>query len=199
MSTQPPDPPDELAAKRAARKKPGTKKGRKENQPQGSTSGPRAIKTAEREAQAVELRLAGVSLTQIAKSVGYTDASSARKAIMRVLSEMLPEETRQEARQRELATLDRLQAAHFGPAMVGDDKSARIVLSCVKGRRELLGLDAPVQLDVRVREGELVTVEFLDVLNDETLAALAPLQEEMVRLSELRAGVIDVEAEELDA
>lgn len=201
MTSKPPKTPpeDELAKRRraATRKSPGTTKGRKETSVAGSTSGKKVITATQRQAQAVELRLAGVSLTKIAEAVGYSHASGARQAIMAALQEMLPEETRNEARRREVATLDRLQASNFAAAMSGDEKAATIVLRCVAQRSKLLGLEAPVQLDIKVREGEQVRVEFLEVLNEETLAALEPFQDEMIRLSELRAGVIDVEAEEI--
>lgn len=203
MTTTPKPPTDELAERRRVSRRvakpqtPGTKKGRKENQPAGSTSGQKAITAKAKQSQAVQLRLAGANLTQVADTVGYHDASAARKAIMSALQQMLPEETRNELRMREIATLDRLQVANFTAALNGDDKAATIVLRCVAQRSKLLGLEAPVQLDVRVREGELVQVEYLDLLNDETMAALAPLQEEMVRLSELRAGVIDIDPDDV--
>jgi hypothetical protein len=44
-------------------------------------------------------------------------------------------------------------------------------------------------MDVHPRAGELVRVELLDLLDKETLASVKPMRDEMVRLSELRAGV----------
>ena len=110
---------------------------------------------------------------------------------MRGLTADLPNSERDELRALEIARIDALMAAHW-PAAVDDrlDKSSAIVLRCIAQRAKLLGLEATPQLDVRVREGEMVHVEILDVLNDETLEALRPFQEEMVRLSKLRAGVI---------
>lgn len=137
----------------------------------------------------------GVSLAAIAEEVGYADPSGARAAIMRGLRELIPDELREDVRRLELAKLDRLEQANWPNALQGDEKAASVILRCSKSRREILGIDAPAQVDMRVRrEGELVRVEILDLLNDETLAALRPFQDEMVRLSELRAGAIDVEA-----
>jgi hypothetical protein len=143
--------------------------------------------------------VAGASLSTIAERVGYSHPSGAHQAIMAGLREILPEQERSDARRLELAKLDRLEMAAWPQALAGDDRAAATILRCVQMRAKLLGLEAPAQLDVRVREGEMVRVEILDVLNDETLAALKPFQEEMVRLSEQRAGaigagdVIDVE------
>lgn len=197
---------DELAAKRAARKrpainkdgspraKPGNKRGRKAGSTIGSTTSDKAIEAARKQGQAVQLRIAGASLAQIAERVGYADPSGAHRAITAALREMLPEQDRAEARRLEIAKLDRLEMAAWNRALGGDepDKAAATILRCIGMRAKLLGLEAPAQLDVRVREGELVRVEILDVLNDETLDALRPFQEEMARLSEMRAGAIDV-------
>lgn len=192
-----PDPPveDELAARRGGRppRRPGPKKGRKETSTAGSESGSKAIVRASRDAKALSLRLSGANLQQVADECGFATPSGARQSIMRSLRTILPDETRAEARMRELATLDRLQMHHMPKALAGDDKAATIVLRCVKMRVDILGLAAPTEIDMRVREGEPVKVEILELLNRDTLEALKPFQDEMVRLSELRAGAIDVE------
>lgn len=186
---------DELAEKRQ-RRKPGNKPGRKAGTAVGPVSGPKAIEHAKRQAEAVQLRIAGVSLAQIADRIGYANASGAHYAIMAALRMMLPDQERDDARRLELAKLDRLEMSAWNRALGGDepDKAATTILRCVAMRSKLLGLEAAQQVDVRVREGELVRVEILELLNDETLAALKPFQENMVRLSELRAGAIDVAA-----
>lgn len=184
---------DELAARRAGRK-PGNKRGRKPGSSSGPTTSGKAVVAAQRQRDAVQLRIAGASLQQIAERVGYAHASGAHQAITAALRQMLPEQERADARRLELAKLDRLEMAAWPQALAGDDRAAGTILRCIDRRAKLLGLDAPAQLDVKVREGETIRVEILEILNDETLAALAPFQEEMVRLSELRANAIDVEA-----
>lgn len=198
MDEQPPSSDDELAARRGQRRidpnnTPGP--GRGKNSTLNADSGQRRVIAAQRQARALQLRVMGVSLAAIAEEVGYADPSGARKAIMAGLKELLPDELRDDARRLELAKLDRLEQANWANALSGDEKAASVILRCSKARREILGIDAPAQVDMRVRrEGEIVRVEILDLLNDETLAALRPFQDEMVRLSELRAGAIDVEA-----
>jgi hypothetical protein len=196
-----PLPPDELAKRRANKQPPGSKPKRKGGRV-GPTSGPNQIEAKQRQAQAVQLRVAGATLTQIAERLGYVHASGAHQAIMAALRDMLPEQERADARRLELAKLDRLEMSAWPRALNTDpqappgdaDKAAFTILRCISQRSKLLGLEAPAAVDVRVREGELVHVEILDVLNEQTLEALRPFQEEVVRLSRLRAGVIDVEA-----
>lgn len=188
----PDQPPDELAAKRKGRSKPGPKRGRKAGSTPGATTSDKAIAAARKESEAVQLRLAGASLAQIAARVGYADPSGAHRAITRALRAMLPEQERADARRLEIAKLDRLEMAAWPHALGGDDRAAATILRCIGMRAKLQGLEAPAVLDVRLREGEPVRVEILDVLNDETLAALKPFQDEMVRLSEIRANAIDV-------
>lgn len=187
------DPKDELSERRG-RRKPGTAKGRKHTGVVGPVSGAKAIAAAEKQERALNLRKAGATLTQIANEIGYATPSGAHQAIMAGLRTILPEKTRAEARKLEIARLDRLMMAHWQTALGGDKDASTIVLRCISLRAEIEGTKAPTELDIRVREGEPVRVEILELLNSETLEALKPFQDEMVRLSELRAGAIDVTA-----
>jgi hypothetical protein len=184
---------DELAPRRA-KKKPGVKPGRNARSGPGPTTGTKEIEAQRKSSQAVQLRIAGASLVQIAERLGYADASGAHRAITRALKAMLPEEDRQTARRLELARLDRLEMAAWPHALAGDQAASGTIIRCVGMRAKLLGLEAPAVVDVRVREGEMIRVEILEVLNDQTLEALRPFQEEMVRLSEMRHNAIDAQA-----
>jgi hypothetical protein len=187
---------DELAPRRE-RRKPGVKPGRKAGSAAGPITGDKAIILTEKDAKALSLRRAGATLAQVADECGYTHASAAGKAITRALKQILPDQTRDEYRREEIDRLDRLQAAHWTRALSASedaDKSARVVLACINARAKLRGLEAPAQLDVSVRRGELVHVEILDLLDKDTLEALKPFQDRMVELSELRAGAIEATA-----
>src|SRR4029077_5628141 len=146
-------PPDELARRRATRQPPGNKPGRRGGAV-GPVSGKRAIEAKQRQTQAVQLRVRGASLAQIAETVGYANATSAHKAIMSALRDMLPDDDRNDARRLELAKLDRLEMAAWNRAL-GDgedaDRAAATILKCVNQRAKLLGLEAPAAVDVRVR------------------------------------------------
>lgn len=189
-------PPDELAVVRQ-RRAPGVKKGRKPGSPAGPESGAKEIEAKRRQADAIKLRVTGATLQQIADSLGYATPSGAHQAIMAGLREILPEQLRADGRRLELAKLDRLEMANWPKALAGDEKAAAVILRCVDTRVKINGLAAPVQVDMRVRDGEMVRVEVLDLLTDETMAALEVLQDEMVNWSDLRAGAIDVDATDL--
>lgn len=67
------------------------------------------IKVHEKERQALELRLAGVRLADIAVQLGYADHSGARLAIDRAMKRLGPLEEAEELRQMEMHRLDDLQ------------------------------------------------------------------------------------------
>lgn len=100
--------------------------------------------TRERDRRAVDLAVAGMSLVQIAETLGYADKSGPSRAIHRALN-------RQEAaavgefRDLENARLDRLQAAWWTKAIGGDRHAALIVLRVFERRAKLNGLDQPQQ------------------------------------------------------
>jgi hypothetical protein len=182
------NPPDELAPRRV---KPGLKKGRRIGTTPGPISGPKEIAMRQKQAEALQLRIAGATLIQVAEKLGYADASGAHYAIKAALKTILPPELKEEARQRELATLDRLQLAAWTPAMNGDTRAQHTVLSCVKARREMLGLDMPVRVDVTLFEGEPVEIEVLQVLDDEALAAARGIRSGMQELARLKSGAVE--------
>jgi hypothetical protein len=171
-----PDEPVDLNEKRAAKRKTGPKRGRQVGSVLGPITGAEEITVKERDAQALQLRMAGATLQQVADQVGYTSPASAHRSILRSLSTLIPQETRDEARKMELARLDRLEMAHWPGALDASgersERHARVVLQCVAMRAKLLGLEAPVQLDVKVRHGEAVRVELFELLDASTLAAL---------------------------
>lgn len=204
MSDQP---PDELAAKRAAKppRKRGVKKGRLPGSVADTITSQREIRLSEKQSTVLGLRMAGATLQQIADQRGedgerfYSSPSGAHNAILAALKIILPDQTRDQARAMELARLDRLTTAHWSQALSsaeGWEGHARVVLQCVNMRNKLLGLESPSQIDVQVRQGELVRVELLDLLDKDVLDRIRPLRDEMIRLTELRAGAIDVEATE---
>lgn len=130
----------------------------------------RTADTAERDAQACELRSRGARLQDIADELGFGDRSAARKAIERALDATVAEDAGA-LRQLELDRLDRLyraglkvlETAHItvshgaivrgddgkplpddGPVLQAIDRLVRIA----DRRAKLLGLDAPAKLEV---------------------------------------------------
>lgn len=181
-------PPDNVTP---IKRKPGTKPHRRPGSATGPTSGKRVIEMSEQQSKALALRLAGANLVQIADELGYASAAGARVAVMGALKIILPDELREDARAYELAVINRLQMAHWQPALAGDDKAATVVLRCVKMRREMLGLDAPAQVQVTLYEGEPVQIDVLQQLDEDTLAAARGLRSQMQELAKLKAGAIN--------
>lgn len=142
---------------------------------------------AERRARAVQLRIAGASLDEIAAALSYggSSAESRRAAVSKDLRRAW-ESAREaqavsavELRELELARLDRIQRGVWAHAVAGDTKAVRAVLGVMDRRARLLGLDAPTRL-----EGALdvpVHVELADMVR------AARAREEQARLA-LEAG-----------
>lgn len=112
-------------------------------------TGTKAIETAEKERQALELKLAGFDLSQIAGQLGYTHASAAQKAIKRALRKTI-QEPADELRVIELRRLDKMQAGLWRKAIAGDVFAVDRVIKIMDRRAKLLGLDAPLKINLDV-------------------------------------------------
>ena len=95
---------------------------------------------AYRGARALELSLAGVDQSQIARELGYRSSGAVSKALWRTINRRAAAGV-DEYRALELERLDALQSAHWGKALDGDTKAAEVVLSVIDKRIKLLGLD----------------------------------------------------------
>jgi uncharacterized protein (DUF3084 family) len=106
--------------------------------------------TAARRANAIKLRLAGLDYETIAQRLDYSSKGSACTDITRALAASIKEQGRSadELREVELARLDRLQAAAWGPAVGGELRAIETVLRVIDRRCKLLGLDAPIRAEV---------------------------------------------------
>ncbi|KWW97367.1 hypothetical protein LI90_4339 (plasmid) [Carbonactinospora thermoautotrophica] len=122
--------------------------------------------TIEKERRALQMRRAGLTLDDIARELGYTHRSSARKAVQRALKRTLQEDA-DELRALEADRLDRLQAAIWSKAMAGDLQAVDRVLRISERRARLLGLDLPARLEHTGPGGSPLVVEILpDLLPD---------------------------------
>src|SRR5262245_54764851 len=104
---------------------------------------------AQRHAEAVQLRLAGVSLAAIADRLGYANESGAYYAVMAALAKARREPAEQ---LRELATqrLDRMLQAVWPRVLVGDLDAIGTALRIEQRRAALLGLDQAAKVDLTV-------------------------------------------------
>jgi hypothetical protein len=112
----------------------------------------KAIETAERERKAVVAALSGASFDDIARDLGYTTRAGAWKAVQRALKRTV-QPAADEYRQLELMRLDRLLVGLW-PIAIGDGdtppdyEAIDRVIRIMQRRAKLLGLDAPVKIDV---------------------------------------------------
>ncbi len=122
---------------------------------------PAAGGTAQR--RALELRATGMPYEDIAAMLGVP-ASTAHDWVTRQLERTLGEEVRQvdAARHLELARLDGIFGPQYAKALGGDVRAAETCLKIMERRAKLLGLDAPVKVDVEHRLRELAREHGLD-------------------------------------
>lgn len=99
-----------------------------------------------KQADAVKLKVAGATYEEIARALGYADASGARWAVQAGLAARLDDAGTEELRQLEAERLERLHLSRWKRAMDGDDDAYALVLQTAKQRAALLGLNAPVKL-----------------------------------------------------
>ena len=109
----------------------------------------RRLEAIEKQRQALELRLGGATLSEIARLLGYASASGAVKAIDSAIMRTL-EEPADKVRKLELRRLDRLLLGIWDRAIRGDDKAIIRVLNIMDRRAKYLGLDAPTRIDLGV-------------------------------------------------
>ncbi len=105
------------------------------------------IRAAEKAAQAMRLRAAGVTYEEIARTLGYSARSNAHIAVQRALRDAI-QEPADELRTLEAGRLDKLQQALWAQAMQGNQGAVDRVLRIMERRARLLGLDAPVRNEV---------------------------------------------------
>lgn len=108
-----------------------------------------AVAMAEKKRQALELRKAGVSYSEIARQIGYANKGSAHHIVMDALREVI-EAPAKETLAEELARLDGMLMAFYPKAKAGNDKAAAMVLRIMDRRAKYLGLDQPEQIQSTV-------------------------------------------------
>lgn len=153
-----PDPPGEQPAAKKTGAKKATPRKRPVKKPQrrmprkgtARIPPPTAQELAEqrqRETQAIEMALAGVSYELIAQQLGFSDRSGAWRAVRRGLERQEAPKVA-ELREMENARLDRLQAAWWTKAITDKDPhAATVVLRIFERRAKLNGLDQQAARD----------------------------------------------------
>ena len=103
--------------------------------------------------QAIRLRLSGATIAQIATQLGYASEAGAYKAIMRELEQTAQDqgESTEAVRPLELKRLDQMQFPIWNQVVTGDQQAINTALRIQERRASLLGLDAPKQIEARIR------------------------------------------------
>ena len=131
-----------------------------------------SIAVRQRGQQAISLRMAGATVKQIADQLGYASEAGAYKAIMRELEQTAQDmsESTEAVRQLELKRLDQMQFPIWPSVIAGDQGAIGTALRIQERRASLLGLDAPKQIEARVRIDVIswnqALRDFLDVYRD---------------------------------
>ncbi len=144
---------------------PSTRTPRARRQP-AARSTPSTLRTVEKRADAIRLRITGLSYQAIADRLGYNDKSAAFKAVEAGRRELLTEPA------EELVQLEsiRLDAMLWNANQILDAAKeagdAELVLKCIdrqlrisERRARLHGLDAPTRTDYR-GDGQVLQVVF---------------------------------------
>ena len=102
---------------------------------------------------AVQLRVLGYTHQVIADKLGYSTPSASYKAVMRELNATAREqsESNEELRTLELKRLDQWLESITTQAVKGDLSAVNTAVRISESRRTLLGLDAPKQLEARIK------------------------------------------------
>ena len=107
----------------------------------------RTAESAIQDSEALRLRSLGLTFREVASHM-CCDVSTAHRRVSRALG-AIPRELADEYRGLEALRLDSLQQAVWEQAIDGDLKAVDRVLSIMKRRSQLLGLDAPKVPDLR--------------------------------------------------
>jgi len=101
----------------------------------------RIIQAGKRAARAVELRLAGWSLQEIADEVGYASPSGVYIAILKSIQKLAPVEAIEQLRWFETQRLDILLKSVWYHAKSGDPDSIELALKIMARKAKLYGLE----------------------------------------------------------
>ncbi|HUU02182.1 MAG TPA: hypothetical protein VM425_12125 [Myxococcota bacterium] len=165
-------------AKKAAIKRAGKYSARRGRRSPTSRT---AIASAEKQAQALELRRDGHTLQQIADALGFAGPSGAADCVQRALRATVAEPA-EELRILELARLDSYLAALQKKIGTGEPRAIEVALRVSTRRAKLLGLDAPTQMRVEASAADRGVD--LSGLSTEDLLAL----EAILKRAEASAG-----------
>lgn len=107
---------------------------------------------AQRRAQAIEMKLAGMTYRQIADKLGYANTGTVSNDINRAFEQAVIDREHHidVLIEEQIQILDRMRRAAWPAAIKGDTRSIDIVLKCVDRATKLLRLTPEAQVNVQV-------------------------------------------------
>ncbi len=126
------------------------------NRPTETNTSERRLEAIEKQAQALELRKAGVSFPNIAKALGYGGPSGAYNAVHSAIRRVLREPV-EALVNMEMARLDDIAFALWPAVKRGEEKASARMLDVMTRRAKMLGLDAPAKLEHAGKDGAPLT------------------------------------------
>lgn len=131
------------------------------------------LAAAEKQRQALELRKAGATYDAIARQLGYAGPSSVKKAIDTALARTL-KPVADEYRHIHILRLEGMLLALQPAIRAGDPVSIRSAIRVLERESRLLGLDAPIRVDIhRIVEDVATDLGLTDEERDELFADVA--------------------------
>ena len=118
------------------------------------------INKREKSVRALELRKAGVSYEMIAQQLGYSNRTSAHRAVSKLL-DATEKEVVNDLREMELRRLDDLFRSMYPTALKGNFQAVDRCLKIMERRSKITGLDAPEKTQSDVRQ--IIKVVYEDI------------------------------------
>ena len=128
---------------------------------------PRRIEAQSKQQQALELRMAGRTWSEIAEHLGYKSHTGAIEAVKVALARSNHEATA-DYRNLTLGRLTKVLQVHWPLMLQADPISSKLCLQTIKDMRELMGLDSPTRLEHTGADGapiqhEVMTLDVGDI------------------------------------
>ena len=108
---------------------------------------PKQIEAAEKTKKALRLKIEGKSIAEITKACGWKNERSTYTALRRALL-MIPADEVEEYRTIHMHRLEMMWGGLVQGIRIGDPDSVRAGIQVLKRQATLLGLDAPLRIDV---------------------------------------------------
>jgi hypothetical protein len=140
------------------------------------------INKREKSVRALELRKAGVSYDMIAQQLGYSNKSSAHRAVSKLL-DATEKEVVGDLREMELRRLDDLFRSMYPMALKGNFVAVDKCLKIMERRSKITGLDAPEKTQSDVRQIIKVVYEdaqYAEDVNEEQTPNIQSIDQQQI-------------------